>query len=264
MSWGNNFHSPDKAFTLIELVFVIVVFSILTAFVVPMVKGIMDSGKQTAEVSAAKGLIAGYLTYAAENNNQLLPGFKSPEPGTVITDGHEGAEIRNPAALQRYAWRLAPYVDYSLPTLLGQNTKYAPPTDPMFHYLVSVYTPLGMNTSFVGGHFGGGGYVDAQNPRTGSGVVLRHLHQAVKPSQLIVFASAFHTLHGRQAGNFYVIPPRVRPGDGNNLDFRWNGKAVVACLDGHVEMINRTQADDMRRWSNKAAETDNPASNGLR
>jgi hypothetical protein len=35
-------------------------------------------------------------------------------------------------------------------------------------------------------------------------------------------------------------------------------------LDGHVELLDRDQMNDMRRWSNRAAETDNPNSNGLR
>lgn len=252
------------AFTLIELLVVIAVIAVLSAFALPVLGRMLDSGQQAAEVASARGLIAGFLSHAAENNNRLLPGFKAPEAGTVLKDAKDGADITNVEALQRYAWRLAPYVDYDLSTLLAGNAKYASPTDPMYHYLVSVYTPLGMNTSFVGGHFGAGGLVDAGNRRTPAGTVVQNLQQAAKPSQLIVFASAFNTQQGRKPGNFYVVPPRLRSGDGNNVDFRWNDKAIVACLDGHVELLNREQMMDMRRWSNRAAETDNPNSNGLR
>jgi prepilin-type N-terminal cleavage/methylation domain-containing protein len=253
-----------SAFTLIELLVVIAIIAVLSAFALPVLGRMMDSGQQASEVSAARGLVAGFLSYAAENNNRLLPGFKAPEPGTVIRDSKDGAEITNTEAVMRYAWRIAPYVDYDMSTLLAGNAKYAAPNDPMYHYLVSVYTPLGMNTSFVGGHFGSGGLVDAGNRRTLPGTVVTNLHQATKPSQLIVFASAFNTQDGRKPGNFYVVPPKLRSGDGNNVDFRWNDKAIIACLDGHVEMLDREQMNDMRRWSNRAAETDNPNSNGLR
>ena len=35
-------------------------------------------------------------------------------------------------------------------------------------------------------------------------------------------------------------------------------QAVAVMLDGHVEMLDETQLRDMRRWSNQAAELDNP------
>jgi len=252
------------AFTLVELLVVIAVIALLSALALPVLGRVLDGGQQAAEVASARGLIAGFLSHAAENNNRLLPGFKAPDLGTILKDSENGKQISSTEALQRYAWRLAPYVDYDISTLLAGNAKYASPTDPMYHYLVSVYTPLGMNTSFVGGHFGSGGLVDAGNRRTPPGTVVQNLHQAAKPSQLIVFASAFNTQEGRKPGNFYVLPPKLRSGDGNNVDFRWNNKAVVACLDGHVELLDREQMMDMRRWANRAAETDNPNSNGLR
>lgn len=256
--------SHCSAFTLVELLVVIAVIALLSAFALPVLGRMMEGGQQAAEVSAARGLVAGFLSYAAENNNRLMPGFKTPDAGTVLKDSENGNTITSKEALQRYAWRIAPYVDYDMSTLLAGNAKYASPEDPMYHYLVSVYTPLGMNTSFVGGHFGSGGLVDAGNRRTPPGAVVTNLHQAAKPSQLIVFASAFNTQDGRKPGNFYVVPPKLRSGDSNNVDFRWNDKAIVACLDGHVEMLDRDQMMDMRRWSNRAAETDNPNSNGLR
>lgn len=252
------------AFTIVELLVVISVIVLLGALSLPVLGRMMDGGRQASEIASARSLIAAFLNHAAENNNKLLPGFNSPEPGTVLKDSENGEEITIREAQQRYAWRIAPYLNYDIPGLLGSNAKYAPPSDPMYHYLVSVYTPLGMNTTFVGGHFGSGAMVPADSRRTPAGTVVQSLHQAAKPSQLIVFASAFNTQQGRKPGNFYVLPPRLRSGDGNNVDFRWNDKAVVACLDGHVELLDREQMMDMRRWANRAAETDNPNSNGLR
>ncbi|MEM7392581.1 MAG: prepilin-type cleavage/methylation domain-containing protein, partial [Verrucomicrobiota bacterium] len=42
------------------------------------------------------------------------------------------------------------------------------------------------------------------------------------------------------------------------VDLRYNGKAVVACLDGHTETLNEEQIQDMRRWSPLAAAEDDP------
>ena len=42
------------------------------------------------------------------------------------------------------------------------------------------------------------------------------------------------------------------------IDYRFNGKAVSACLDGHVELLGPEEMQDMRRWSNLAALADDP------
>jgi prepilin-type processing-associated H-X9-DG protein len=37
---------------------------------------------------------------------------------------------------------------------------------------------------------------------------------------------------------------------------RWNGRAVTAMTDGHVETLNETALQDMRRWCNAADRAD--------
>lgn len=48
------------------------------------------------------------------------------------------------------------------------------------------------------------------------------------------------------------------PGWWGNVDPRWDGKAVVACLDGHSELLSLRELTDMTRWSNAAATEGNP------
>lgn len=42
------------------------------------------------------------------------------------------------------------------------------------------------------------------------------------------------------------------------MDFRWNGKAVVAMLGSNVETLNDEEPRYMRRWSNQAARRNAP------
>jgi hypothetical protein len=77
---------------------------------------------------------------------------------------------------------------------------------------------------------------------------------------MIVFASAFNSMGGeRTVGNYRVFPPAMRSGDGSRIDYRYGGKAVAASLDGHVELLGPEDMKDMRRWSNLAAQADNPS-----
>jgi prepilin-type processing-associated H-X9-DG protein len=93
------------------------------------------------------------------------------------------------------------------------------------------------------------------------------LVQAVSASSLIVFASAcYGDGASRVPGYFRVEPPYLSGRRWateyhdaasylayGNVDFRHGGKAVAAMLDGHVELLEFEQIDDMRRWSNQAA-----------
>ena len=121
---------------------------------------------------------------------------------------------------------------------------------------MSLVPSLGVNGVYVGGDESSP--MNPFNPRAaaryGDFCVLR-LNQSVKPSQLIVFASAsYHDVRigGKQLGYFKIEYPD------KNVDFRYNGKAVVACLDGHVELLTREEMRDMRRWSNLHAQSDDP------
>jgi prepilin-type N-terminal cleavage/methylation domain-containing protein len=251
--------NSKKAFTLIELLIVVTIMVVLIGLSFPVLAKMVEGGQKAAEMSAAKSLVAGFLSYSADNNNACLPGYRDPGQG-VVKDA-KGVEVADPRARSRYAWRIAPYIGYEIDkTLLVNNTKVAPKDSSEYHYLVSVYTSLGMNTTFVGGDWSDSALIRPDDRRASASgkFYVDNLAQAVSPSRMIVFASAISKERGEVAGNHRVFPPAMKSGDSSQINFRYDGKAIVACLDGHIEMLDQQQIKDMRRWSNRAAREDNP------
>lgn len=252
----------SHGFTLVELLAVVAVLGLLMGLAVPVLGRARESGQKAAEVSAARALITAFHSYASDNGGQYLPGYQDPGQDVVLKNDR-GSVITDTHARSRYAWRIAPYVGYDVPgVLLVNNATKAPAGDVMYDYKVSVYTTLGMNSTFVGGDYSSGARLRPNDRRTLSllgNFCVQNIHQAVKPSSLIVFASACSQINGRaEAGRYSVDPLGLRSATKGHVDFRYGGKAVVACLGGNVEMISEEDARDMRRWANGAAEADNP------
>lgn len=241
----------SHGFTMVELLCALAVIAMLAALVVGAVGAAQKSGMKASEITAGKTLMMGYHLYATENGGSLLPGYVS-NPGEV--QGAHGEPLSGQPA-SRYPWRLAPYLNYNYKAaFLATKQKIANPSE--LTYMVSLVPSLGINGVYVGGDESSP--MNPFNPRAaaryGDFCVLR-LNQAVKPSQLIVFASAVYSdvrMGGKQQGYFRVEYPD------RNVDFRYNNKAVVACLDGHVELLTREEMRDMRRWSNLHAQSDDP------
>lgn len=235
----------SRGFTLVELLVVIAILTILSCLAFYGYSNFLDSGKKAAEVSAARTLMAGFHAYAADNNGRILAGMEK-NPKGVVDD--KGKPVMSHAA-KRYAWRIAPYIDYNIDNVLLVNNKEAAPRDnPMYSYLVTVFTTLGMNAVYVGGKYGTPQGPD--NPRNKNIDCVTNITQVHKPSKLIVFASARMGDDAPHAGAFEVSL------DGNGtvgkVDFKYKNKAVVAHFDGHVALLGREELSDMSRWSNKA------------
>jgi prepilin-type N-terminal cleavage/methylation domain-containing protein len=241
----------STGFTMVELLCGLAVVAMLVALGVGALGAAQKSGMKASEIAAGKTLMLGYHLYATENGGSLLPGYVS-NPGEV--QGAHGEPLTGQPA-SRYPWRLAPYLSHNYKAaFLATKQKIANPSE--LTYLVSLVPSLGVNGVYVGGDESSP--MNPFNPRAaaryGDFCVLR-LNQSVKPSQLIVFASAsYHDVRigGKQLGYFKIEYPD------KNVDFRYNGKAVVACLDGHVELLTREEMRDMRRWSNLHAQSDDP------
>lgn len=236
----------SRGFTLVELLVVIAILTILSCLAFYGYSNFLDSGKKAAEVSAARTLMAGFHAYAADNNGRILRGM-DPNARGVVDD--RGKPVMSHAA-RRYAWRIAPYIDYNVDNVLLVNNKEAAPKDnPMYSYLVTVFTTLGMNTVHVGGKYGTAQAPD--HPRNKNVDCVTNITQVHKPSKLIVFASATMGEDAPHTGAFEVSL------DGNGtvgkVDFKYGNKAVVAHFDGRVALLGREELSDKSRWSNKAA-----------
>ena len=248
---NRRFRTQPYGFTMVELLCGLAVIAMLAALVVGALGAAQKSGMKASEIAAGKTLMMGYHLYATENGGSLLPGYIS---SAQDVQGAHGEPLSGQPA-SRYPWRLAPYLNYNYKAaFLATKQKIANPSE--LTYMVSLVPSLGVNGVYVGGDESSA--MNPFNPRAaaryGDFCVLR-LNQAVKPSQLIVFASAVYSdvrMGGKQQGYFKVEYPD------RNVDFRYNNKAVVACLDGHVELLTREEMRDMRRWSNLHAQSDDP------
>jgi type II secretory pathway pseudopilin PulG len=251
---------------LIELLAVTAVVAVLAAVTVPVLGRLQSEGRKADEIAAGRKLIVGYQLYASENDGQLMPGYA--EAGTMAVDA-AGNRIHFPASA-RYPWRLAPYVNYDMKTFVLEGNRIGSKTDDS-HYADSVAPNLGMNVTFVGGDFGSGSDLQPTEraiERFGNFCATR-LTQVSEPSKLIVFASARRSKS--EIGNFRVQSPFFGSRRWANswsadqpagafgfVDLRYGQRAVAVMLDGHAELLDEDQLQDMRRWSIQAADADDP------
>jgi prepilin-type N-terminal cleavage/methylation domain-containing protein/prepilin-type processing-associated H-X9-DG protein len=258
--------TSPSAFTLVELLVVIAIIGVLAAIFIPVVSACRASASKTTELSAARHLMTAYLLTPADNHGVLLPqsgSFGGPslnEQGGVIT-----------LAITAAAWphRLRPYLgDRFKNTLyLGNQADYydelvADGGGTMTDYALIRSPSFGMNGQFVGGN--GALMLDAP---------VRRPTEAAAPSRLIAFASAHDRTLNEKSGFWRVTAPVYgwpsadlnKIPDQKSLDaayghvaYRHSGKAVVAYLDGHVEMQGSADLRDMRLWSDAACRANNP------
>ncbi len=256
----------DRAFTLIEVLAVTAILAVLAVVTVPVVGRLQNEGLKAQEISAGRKLIVGYQLHAAENDGHLMAGYAPA--GTDARDA-AGNLIHWPASA-RYPWRLAPYVEYDESALiLTGNDVRSETTDS--YYAASISPNLGMNVTFVGGDFGNGSDLKPI-PRAldvvGNFCATRMV-QVSNPSKLIVFASA--RSEPGKIGNYRVQSPFFSSRRWANtweeeqsaaafgfIDLRYGKRAVTVMLDGHTELLDEDQLQDMRRWSIQAADADNP------
>lgn len=258
-------------FTLIELLISVGIISVLAALVIPITSSSLEKARSVNEINGARSAIQAWQLYAADNNGTLLPGYLSMSQAAAAGVKNGSG---NPVAFPmnaRYPFRLAPYLNNSLKGSLLVNKQAKLTSD----YEISMSPSFGVNLTFVGGDWGSGSDLaptDANLATYGKFVVTR-LAEIHSPGQLVVFASARYTdpSFGNSEGYNAIKSPNLttqrwadqydekRPYyDYGSVHPRFDGRAVCAMADGHVELLTLDDLRDMRRWSNQAAEADDP------
>lgn len=261
-----------SGFTLVELMVCFAVIAVLTAIAVPVLGSMRKKASLTREIAAARKLMSGYLTYTADHDGELMAGF-----GNFPAKDDRGEDVMNPVNW-RYPWRLAPYIEYDMRTFWGNeaddrlNKLAKSGAREQYVYAVSVQPALGINAAYVGGDYNALPPDHMKSLTKYGQFCVTRLGQASNASQLIVFASAAGMYEGKRMQGYFKIQapnttkrnwtggyePGGDPSVHGNVDFRYDDRAVVAMLDGHVQLMTFEEMDDMRFWSNQAGSAENP------
>ena len=283
-----------RGFTLLELLLSIGIISVLISILIPALGKAREMCRQVRELSAAHQVMTGFTAYADDSRGAVLVGYasKAMVKGPLVVVNNAGERMTNEVA-QRFPWRLIPYLandfkalyqDRKISDAILSNQNTYPDPDHAYDYVCSVYPSFGMNVCFVGGDDKQGEFGKTFLTQFGR-VYVNQLHEVQRPSMLMAFASARHTLSAEELdlvpfldpmtqGYFRVEPPIFAAAKGRlwddqydlqtanavtnsgNVSLRYGGKGVASCFDGHAEMLNWEQFNDMRRWANAATTVD--------
>jgi len=256
----------SRAFTLIELLVCITVVGLLLGLAQSGYSRVLSASRRTAEVGAGKNLITAYLAAAMDNQGVLM---KAYDVQGVATDSQGNIMSgEDDHAAHRWVWRLAPYLNYQLygSALVNQQMKLIQDLGGLGQtYMVSAVPSFGLNAGFVGGN----DYDEKLRKLEASGQCITRLNQAT-PS-VIAFVSARSQAIGQNYEGFYYVTsptyptawskqydPKGNPKASGYVSARYDQQAVVARLDGGVEVLSFDELKDMRRWSKDAYQQNNP------
>lgn len=264
--------SARRGFTLIELLVVIAIIAVLSSILLPSLAKAKRKARTIEEMSSAKQLVLGAQIYADENDDDVFPGY--------VSDVNARDDLGNTLTFPvnaRYPWRISPYLAQSFETIYCADNRRKLESlrgldRASYVYAVSLYPSLGINSYFIGGNeteLPPDGSAGA-NAVFGSGTVVKKVSEVRHPTDLMMFVSARSAVSGDNAnGYFQVTPPyltarkwatgwspAIPPGQWGFVAPRYEGRAVTAMMDGHVQTMNQNELQDMRHWANTANRAD--------
>lgn len=252
----------NYGFTLIELLVVIAILAVLAGIGSAALLSVADKGRAAAETSAAKTLISAYQAAAADDGGRYL--LARDNSATNVFNGEQKL-IHNRQVRARYPFRLAPYFNYAIESALlaGNNRQQllktmnlSTPSGSMYDYGVSAFPSFGINGFFVGG-------TKSQT----NNECIRSIAQADR--SIIAFVSAgsseidgyeYVRAPGEPGGN-WGSGEWTKDSDPSDFGFvhpRHSGKAIAAFLDGSTRLMTIEDLRDMRLWSRRAAQANDP------
>lgn len=261
----------SRGFTLIELLVVVAIISVLAGIGSAALLSAGDNANTAAEVNAAKTLISAYQAATADNGGKFMAAVDEAAKKDEVLNA-DGKSV-HPQARARYPFRLAPYFNFAIDSalLVGRNKaqimkvmNLSSPSGMMYDYGVSAFPSFGINRYFVGGRIKNDGGVVTNGPYADA---IRSVAQSDR--SIITFVSAGTSdIDGYE----YVNAPGGMgsswsgadwtkdsdPGSYGHVHPRHGGKAIAAFLDGSTRLMTVKELRDMRLWSYRAAQEDNP------
>ncbi len=224
-----------SAFTLIELLVVIAIIAILAAILFPVFAQARAKARQTADLSNLKQLALGWLMYAQDYDETVLPtGLQGPwAPGYNVywyTATRTGAAFNSAPDLGPRNGLIYPYLKNA--SILGDPAASGMPVSPIWGPIHYAY-----NVCYLGGY---GTFAHPGGPMPGWTQNPAALAAIEVPAETLVFANSalWNTVESRPTLHPWAWPPSSRAGATPTAHARHNQKANVAFADGHAKAFS--------------------------